>query len=183
MRIVELAAGEKIPERLDGVEAVVCLGGPMNVYEEASFPFLKQEDALIRDIVRKQIPFLGICLGAQLLSKACGGKVYKAPAKELGWSNVTLTPEGAMDPLFQGTGQPFTVFQWHEDTFSIPEGGTLLATSARCRNQAFRVGSCAYGLQFHVEVTPDMVAAWTAAHMQAHGRELDGAKLLFETIS
>ena len=157
---VELGRKEPLPERLDSFAAVVVLGGPMNVYEEEAYPFLKQEDVLIKQVLKEEIPFLGICLGAQLLAKACGARVMKAIRKEVGWHSVELTKKARQDRLFKRVESPLTVFQWHEDTFDIPEGGVLLATSALVRNQAFRMGSSAYGLQFHIEVSLDMVEQW-----------------------
>ncbi|HME42413.1 MAG TPA: type 1 glutamine amidotransferase [Syntrophorhabdales bacterium] len=157
---VELGRREALPDRLDSFAAVVMLGGPMNVYEEEAYPFLKDEDVFIKEVLREEIPFLGICLGAQLLAKACGARVMKAAQKEVGWYSVDLTKQARQDRLFKRVESPLTVFQWHEDTFDIPDGGVLLATSALVRNQAFGMGSCAYGLQFHVEVSLDMVEEW-----------------------
>jgi GMP synthase (glutamine-hydrolysing) len=157
---VELGRGEPLPDCLDGIAAVVVLGGPMNVYEEEAYPFLKHEDLLIKEVLREEIPFLGICLGAQLLAKVCRARVTKAAQKEVGWYAIDLTEKARQDRLFRQCRGPLTVFQWHEDTFEIPDGGVLLGTSAVVRNQAFRIGSCAYGLQFHVEASLDMVEAW-----------------------
>ncbi len=133
----------------------------MNVYQEKEYPFLKKEDLFIRGVLREEVPFLGICLGSQLLAKACGAAVTKSPEKEIGWYDVQLTGEGQEDDLFRGLGQTLSVLQWHGDTFAVPDGGILLATGRPCRNQAFKMGSCAYGLQFHPEVTADMVRAWS----------------------
>jgi GMP synthase (glutamine-hydrolysing) len=157
---VELGQGERLPERLDSFAAIVVLGGPMNVYEEEAYQFLREENLFIKEALREEIPFLGICLGAQLLAKACGARVTKAAHKEVGWYTVDLTKQARQDRFFKRVESPLTVFQWHEDTFDIPEGGVLLATSALVRNQAFRMGSCAYGLQFHVEASLDMVETW-----------------------
>jgi len=149
-----------LPDRLSNFAAVVMLGGPMNVYEEETYPFLKDENLFIKEVLREELPFLGICLGAQLLAKACGARVMKAAQKEVGWYSVELTKQARQDRLFKRVESPLTVFQWHEDTFDIPDGGVLLATSALVRNQAFRMGSSAYGLQFHVEASLDMVKDW-----------------------
>jgi GMP synthase-like glutamine amidotransferase len=161
-QIIHLYQGDPLPDSLEQMEAVIVLGGPMNVYEEQKYPFLKQEDIFIKKVLEKRIPFLGICLGAQLLAKAVGAKVKKAPVKEIGWYRIQLTPSGVADPLWVGFSHELTVFQWHEDTFDIPRKGVLMATSLTCPHQAFRMGPCAYGLQFHLEATPPMIKAWSA---------------------
>lgn len=160
LETVELEKGEALPEDLREIAAVIVLGGPMNVYEVDKFPFLDDEERLIRKALVEEVPFLGICLGAQLLAKTCGVKVYKSPEKEIGWYAAKITREGRQDMLLRNIPERMTVFQWHEDTFEIPDGGILLATGRSCKNQAFKVGNHAYGLQFHVEVTPDMVRRW-----------------------
>ena len=175
---INVAAGEALPATLEGIEALILLGGPMNVYEEKAYPFLKDENALIRKALEKQIPVLGICLGAQLLAKACGAPVTKAARPEIGWYETRLTASGKADALFAGVPPEFTVFQWHEDTFAVPAGGVLLAEARTCRNQAFRVGNNAYGLQFHVEVTPAMIAAWIHSYTQDAGSSIGAREIL-----
>jgi GMP synthase (glutamine-hydrolysing) len=151
---------EGIPKDLSGVEAIILMGGPINVYEEKRYPFLNYEDLFLKKALQKEVPILGICLGAQLLAKACGARVKKAHKKEIGWYNIFLTDVGRKDPLFKGMDDEMDVFQWHEDTFGIPQHADLIATSASCKNQAFRWTKSAYGLQFHFEVTPKMVELW-----------------------
>jgi GMP synthase-like glutamine amidotransferase len=146
--------------KLDDFTHVILLGGPMNVYEEDAYPFLRLEDLFIKEAVQRGKRILGICLGAQLIAKALGAKVYKAPRKEIGWYDMALTEEGARDPLFSFLPKNFPVFQWHGDTFDLPSAGKLMATSAPVRNQAFRYGENAYGLQFHLEVVETMVQEW-----------------------
>jgi GMP synthase (glutamine-hydrolysing) len=160
LRTVELSRNEKLPSDFDGIGALVVLGGPMNVYEEKQYPFLKGEESLIRKALIEEVPVLGICLGAQLLAKTCGAQVKKAPQKEIGWYKVEKTEEGKKDTLFNTGPDRVQVFQWHEDTFDVPEGAVLLAEGKDCKNQAFRVGQNAYGLQFHIEVTEDMIRSW-----------------------
>ncbi|MFQ5956803.1 MAG: type 1 glutamine amidotransferase [Candidatus Brocadiales bacterium] len=153
--------------------AVVTLGGPMGVYDdEEVYPFLGWEDAFLKRAIVENVPVLGLCLGAQLLAKAAGAKVTKAPEKEIGWFDVSLTEDGRTDPLFEGMPEKLLVFQWHGETFEIPEGGKKLAGSSVCPNQAFRVGKTAYGLQFHLEVTPPMINQW----IDAYKEELDSLK-------
>ncbi len=177
LEIIELGAGQRLPERVDEIAALIILGGPMNVYQEEQFPFLKEEERLIRKVLIEEIPFLGICLGAQLLAKTCDSRVRMAAARELGWYTATLTAEGKRDLLFRGFPGRFNVFQWHEDSFDVPEGGALLGTGKTCMNQAFRVGQNAYGLQFHMEVTPGMIEDWIRG--EAGSRQAE--KILAET--
>lgn len=157
---IELWRGEELPTDLSDISSVVCLGGPMNVYEEEKYPFLKKENAFIKEVLKKSIPFFGVCLGAQLLAKAAGAKVYKAAEEEIGWSKIKLTQEGKKDKIFSGLDtDTLDVFQWHGDTFDIPKDGVLLAEGDKVKNQAFRIGS-AYGFQFHIEVDEEKLAEW-----------------------
>jgi len=155
--------GEPLPAVADH-DFLVVLGGPMGVYERDRYPFLDAEAELVRQAVSRDIPTLGICLGSQVIADAIGGRVTKHTAKEIGAMTVTLTPEGAADPLFQGFDPLLPVFQWHGDTFSIPPGAVRLASSPVTPNQAFRHGRCTYGFQFHLEVTLEMVTAWLAEY-------------------
>lgn len=159
-RVLELGAGEKLPSNLKGIQAVVVLGGPMNVYEEDKYPFLKDENAFIQRVLQEEIPYFGICLGSQLLSKAAGGRVVQSPVKEIGWYTVKLTPDGQSDPFLKGFREDEEIYHWHGDMFEIPEGGALLASGSGCPHQAFRVGKNAYGIQFHVEVTDKSIKEW-----------------------
>ncbi|MBL8013347.1 MAG: type 1 glutamine amidotransferase [Candidatus Omnitrophica bacterium] len=159
-RIIELGAGQKLPHTLEGIQAVVVLGGPMNVYEEDKYPFLKDENIFIQHVLEKQIPFFGICLGSQLLAKAAGAKVVRSPVKEIGWYKVALTSEGQKDPLFSRFNQNEDIYHWHGDMFEIPSNGVLLASGDGCPHQAFRVGKNAYGFQFHMEVTDKSIKEW-----------------------
>ena len=160
LKTVDLVKGEVLPGSLKNTGAVISLGGPMNVYEEDKYPFLREEIIFLQRAVKEEVPILGICLGAQLLARACGAKVIKAPVKEIGWCRIILTEQGREDYLFTALPKEFDMFQWHEDTFEIPQGAVRLAGSGPCPNQAFRVGKNAYGLQFHAEVNPEMVESW-----------------------
>lgn len=158
-KILNLEAFTHFP-RVDDFSHIIILGGPMNVYEVERYPFLIWEDLLIKDAIKEGKAVLGICLGAQLIAKALGAKVFKAPVKEIGWFQVELTPLGAEDRLFSCFPKNFPVFQWHGDTFDLPQGAKLMAQSFPVPNQAFRFGKEVYGLQFHLEVTEEMVKEW-----------------------
>lgn len=163
-----------VPERLDLDRAagLIVLGGPMNVDETGRYPFLAPEVGWIRQAVEAKVPVLGICLGAQLLAKALGSPVYANGRKEIGWYRLELTPAAATDRLFSVCPRTLTVFQWHGDTFDLPAGAVHLARSEACQNQAFRYGESAYGLQFHVEMTAEMIEDWLTE--AGNTRELAG---------
>jgi GMP synthase-like glutamine amidotransferase len=149
---------------LQDVDAVVSLGGPMNVYEEEKYPFLKDEDVFLKNVLKENVPFLGICLGSQLLAKAAGGMVVRSPQPEIGWFDIMLRSHGVTDPLFTGLPAVMEVYQWHGDMCVVPADGVHLAVSERCPVQAFRVGTRAYGLQFHAEITDQSIAAWSCKY-------------------
>ena len=161
-QILNLKPNIRLP-KLDGFTHIVFFGGPMNVYEEDLYPFLRDEDLFIKEAIQRGKTILGICLGAQLIAKALGAKVFKAPVKEIGWYDVSLTDEGTKDPLFSSLPKKFSVFQWHEDTFEIPKSAELIVTSPSVPHQAFRYGERVYGLQFHLEVTEEMIREWVEA--------------------
>ena len=146
-----------VPEERFG--AVLVFGGAMHVDQEERHDWLRDENAYLRDLVEGGIPVLGVCLGGQLLARALGAPVRRMPSPEVGWHEVELTPEAADDPVFAGLPQRFDSFQWHSYAFEVPAGGVLLARNERCR-QAYRAGKAAWGLQFHAEVTPAIVAGW-----------------------
>ena len=168
-QVLSLESGLHLP-KLDDLTHIVILGGPMNVYEEDQYPFLKEEDLFIKEAIQRGKSLLGICLGAQLIAKALGAKVFKAPVKEIGWYDVSLTRIGSIDPFFSHLPRTFPVFQWHGDTFEIPHSAILIATSSLVPHQAFRYGDNAYGLQFHLEVTQDIIREW----METYEEEFEG---------
>jgi GMP synthase-like glutamine amidotransferase len=153
--------GERLPQP-EEVAALIVLGGAMGADDEAAHPFLQDVKLLVRQVVAAGTPYLGICLGGQLLASALGAKVVANRWEELGSLTVELTAAGQTDPLFRGVGEQFATFQWHHDSFDIPSAGVLLASSAACPHQAFRVGECAWGLQFHPEVTEQIIRDWSA---------------------
>lgn len=133
------------------LDALVVMGGPMGALDDAEHPHLPAERELIAECVRRGTPVLGVCLGAQLLAAALGARVYRGPAPEVGTGTVRLTDAGRCDPVLGPAGPRLAVLHWHQDTFELPHGATLLASSPRYPHQAFRSGN-AYGLQFHVEM-------------------------------
>ena len=166
--VVELDRGDSIPD-LTSYDLMLVMGGPQDVWQEAEHPWLVEEKAAIRQFVLEmQRPFLGVCLGHQLLAVALGGWVSMAETPEVGVMKVGLTSAGRTDPLFRGMRSPMTVLQWHGAQVSaLPEGATVLAGSAYCAVQAFRYGTCAYGLQYHVEITGETVDEWAAIPVYA----------------
>jgi GMP synthase (glutamine-hydrolysing) len=136
--------------------ALVVLGGPMS----ANDAFLAPELHLIRRSLSRDIPILGICLGSQLIAKALGASVYRNPTLEVGWYDVHLTESARTDPVVAGLESPTTFFHWHGETFDLPPGAEWLAWSDRCRHQVYRYRHNVYGIQFHPEITPEMIDDW-----------------------
>jgi len=159
-RVIRLFHGEMPAEEWEHVRALIILGGPMNVDEEDSFPFLRWEKRIIRAAIDEAVPMLGVCLGAQLIAATLGTPVFHGPVKEIGWSPISITPHGQVDSLLGYLPESATVFQWHGDGFDLPPGAIRLASSPHYSTQAFRVGKTIYGLQFHLEVTPRMIERW-----------------------
>jgi GMP synthase (glutamine-hydrolysing) len=156
---VELDEGEPLPSWQNYV-AIVAMGGPMSVNDDAELPWLTAEKQAIADAVKAGVPYWGSCLGVQLLAASLGARVYSGTQPEVGVLPVTITDDGRSDPVFAGLPPEFLTLQWHGDTFDLPDGATLLASSSAYPNQAFRVGQTAYGVQFHVEVTDQMAREW-----------------------
>ena len=158
---VELDEGESIPS-LDGYDALVVMGGPMDVWEEDLHPWLVPEKEAIVEAVRERgMPFLGVCLGHQLLADALGGEVGAMRSPEVGILDVELTGEGRRDPVIGSVPPVFKALQWHgAEVTRLPEDATVLARSPVCPVQAFRVGGSAFGIQYHVELTDATVHEW-----------------------
>jgi GMP synthase (glutamine-hydrolysing) len=153
---------DTVPRELFWNEAagLIVLGGTMSANDGDRFPFLVAELDWIREAVRRQTPLLGICLGAQLLAKALGAAVYRNAQPEIGWHPVELLSAATEDRLFCQRSAAELAFHWHGETFDLPPGAVHLAQSALSRHQAFRYGAVAYGLQFHVEMTPELMELW-----------------------
>lgn len=161
-KIIDLWNNEKAPD-LSDFSHLVVMGGPMAVYEMEKYAFLKEEALLIEKAIKSNLHVLGICLGAQMIAHVLGARVYPGITREIGWYQVKLTEEGLKDrvisQLATGDGKA-TVFQWHGDTFDIPAQAVRLASSEIFENQAFRFSNGIYALQFHIEITPDIIREW-----------------------
>ena len=149
------------------------MGGPMGAYEDDAHPWLADEKRLLREAVEAGHPVWGVCLGAQLLAAALGAHVYPGAEAEVGLLDVELTPAAADDPVFSVLPPTFPALQWHGDTFDLPPGATLLASSPAYANQAFVYGR-AYALQFHLEVSPELAAEW--GEVPAYSASLEAIK-------
>jgi GMP synthase (glutamine-hydrolysing) len=156
---VELDEGEPLPDWRE-FDAIVAMGGPMSVNDEEKLPWLRTEKALIAEAVQAGLPFFGACLGVQLLAAALDAEVVPGPTPEVGLLPVFLTQATANDPVFAELPRELLTLQWHGDTFTLPQGAVLLASSPAYQNQAFRWGPSAYGVQFHLEVSREMAEEW-----------------------
>jgi GMP synthase (glutamine-hydrolysing) len=179
VKIVRVYDGERVPDSLADAGGLVVMGGPMGVYEQERYPFLRLELRLIEQALKQEKPVLGICLGSQLLAAALGAEVKPGKRKEIGWHRLRLKKSAAVDPLWTGVPSSFTAYHWHGDVFALPHGAVSLASSGMTRHQAFRYGKNAYGFLFHMEVTEkiieEMVRAFTGELRQAN---LKGAAIL-----
>ncbi|MBH0122463.1 gamma-glutamyl-gamma-aminobutyrate hydrolase family protein [Rhodococcus sp. HM1] len=151
---------EPLPETVD-YRGIVVMGGPMGANDGAVVPWIDDEIAYLRSALASDVPVWGVCLGAQLLAAALDAKVYSGPAPEVGVCDVELTAASAADPVWGELPASFPTLQWHGDTFDLPRGATLLASSPAYPNQLFRHGR-SYGVQFHLEAGPDVAAEWLA---------------------
>ena len=156
-RIVDVFE-EGVPLGAAGFTGVVSMGGPMSVND--GIEEIEKEKVLLLEAMGRDIPVLGVCLGAQVIASALGARVYAGDHPEVGWGHVTLTESGLADPLMAGVDHVLPVLHWHGETFDLPEGAVNLAYSEKFENQAFRVGSKTYGLQFHLEADEEMVHEW-----------------------
>jgi GMP synthase-like glutamine amidotransferase len=184
--VVDLNQGQNFPPT-ENFGAVVVLGGPDSANDENEK--MKNELARIREVIAAGIPYLGICLGLQTLVKAAGGKVLKSPTKEVGFIDpegnnftVELTDDGKKDPLFEGLDNTFNVFHLHGETVELTDNMVLLAVGKFCRNQIARVGTNAYGIQCHFELTPEMFETWINGDPDLLQLDKEQLRENFETI-
>ncbi len=170
IRYVNFARHPEARPDVTQYNGLVVLGGPMSAHQHDAFPHLPWEMQAIRRAIDAGMPVLGICLGAQLLSLACGGRVERGPVPEIGWYDVSPTAAAASDPVLAPLTRTQPIFQWHEDVATVPDGAVHLASSAGCPNQAFRIGDRAYGFQFHLEVDEPLIERWL--NVPVHVQEL-----------
>lgn len=163
--------------RVDRYHGLVVLGGPMSADQSDRHPHLGYERDAIREAIRHQLPVLGICLGAQLIALALGARTLRGAAPEFGWSTVMPTEAGRNDPLIGHFRGRERIFQWHSDTFTLPQGATQLARSAHCEQQAFRYGESVYGFQFHLEADRALIRRWLGTRQQLDELERRGLEL------
>jgi GMP synthase (glutamine-hydrolysing) len=166
---IEIDEGDELPDWRE-FSAIVAMGGPMGAYDDEAHPWLAAERRLIAEAVRADVPFWGVCLGAQLLAASLGAAVYPGAKPEVGIESVRLAAAADEDPVFGHAPREFAVLQWHSDTFDLPKGAALLAVGETYRHQAF-AWRRAYGMQFHLEVSPSLAAEW--ARVPAYAEALE----------
>jgi GMP synthase (glutamine-hydrolysing) len=149
-----------VPPKLDDIDWLIIMGGPMGAYEENLYPWLAAEKRFIGQAIKQGIKVLGICLGAQLIAAAIGAKVYPNAHKEIGWFPINLTKDGKTSKLFRGLPAEIIAYHWHGDTFDLPFGAKHLAESTACKNQAFSYKNHVLALQFHLDVRKDNIEEW-----------------------
>lgn len=160
VELIKTYEGQPVPDNLDAHAGLVVMGGPMGVNDLAQHPFITKVLGLINNALEQNKPVLGICLGSQLLAHVLGSPITNGAQKEIGWHPVTLSAQGQADALFTGCPQSFTPLHWHSDVYNLPAGATLLASTQMTPCQAFRFGNNAYGVLFHMEITPGVLAGW-----------------------
>jgi len=163
---VQPAEGQKLPPSPEGFEALVVLGGPQHAFDDAASPHFPALLALMRAFDAEKRPVAGICLGAQLLARAHGGRPWSMGRLEFGFTPLTTTADGRVDPVL-GPALPLPrLMEFHEDTFDLPPGAMPLVTGQDCPNQCFRVGTASYGFQFHLEVDSVIASNWITLFRQ-----------------
>ena len=144
--------------------AIIVLGGTQHLYNKSKYPYTVHEEIYIHRAIKERVPYLGMCLGGQLLANAFGAPIRKLPKERIGFLRIDFTEAGQKDPLYHGLPGYQQAFQWHEDCFELPSGAVSLAHHEDGANQAFRYLACAYGLQYHIELTEEMLSLWLHDH-------------------
>jgi GMP synthase-like glutamine amidotransferase len=155
--------GEPLPANADAHDATVVLGGGQNALADEDYPYFPKLRELLRDFERQDRAVLGICLGSQIIARAFGGSNQIGGASEFGWHGIELTEPAAADAVLGALPKTFPIFQWHDDTFSLPDRAERLAKNAVADNQAFRIGRATYGIQFHFEADRPLLREWNVA--------------------
>lgn len=158
LKTIHLYNGDKVP-KVDDVDYLIVMGGPMNIDDEEKYPWLTGEKQLIKGMIDAGKPVLGICFGAQLIAHVLSKSVHPANDHEIGWYPINITSAGKNHPATKNWGEEPTVFHWHSNTFDLPEGGVNLASTELCKNQAFILNENVIGLQFHLEIGRPQVQA------------------------
>lgn len=156
----EVFAGDALPQSAEGYDALIALGGAQNALDDEKYPYIPALLDLIREFQERDRSVLGICLGSQLVARAYGGANIIGGAPEFGWRRIALTDDAREDAVLGSLPADFPIFQWHDDTFTLPEGAIRLASSDAAANQAFRIGRATYGMQFHFEADRALVDQW-----------------------
>jgi GMP synthase (glutamine-hydrolysing) len=162
MDVLRPDLGEPIPVSLDAYSGLALGGGAQGAYEIERYPFLGEEIRLVREAAAREKAVIGLCLGGQLMAAALGAEVRPAPRREIGFFPVTLEPLAQFDPVWGGMPAQFVTTHWHGDEFDVPPGGMRMGRSDLTPNQLFRYGASMYGLQFHLEMTPEVLDAMIA---------------------
>lgn len=155
--------GGTVPEALDSHDGLIVLGGGQSALDDEAYPYLPKLAALMRDAALADKAVLGICLGSQLFARGLGARNRIGAASEFAWREVSLTQAGSVDPVLGKLPRSFPIFQWHDDTFDLPEKAVHLAENEATANQAFRIGRAGYGIQFHFEADRPLVQQWSDA--------------------
>jgi GMP synthase (glutamine-hydrolysing) len=166
-------SGQPLPQTVDA-DALVVFGGEQSARDDHTHPYLPDLARLMAAYTAMDRPVLGICLGSQLLARAFGGENHLGTAPEFGWVDVTLTKAGRADPVLRHVPETFPIFQWHSDTFTLPDEAVHLAQSPTARHQAFRIGRATYGTQFHFEASRQVVRDWSQTFPETIERMLPG---------
>ncbi len=159
--VYKVFQGDALPDVQDGYDALVVMGGEQSALDDEDHPYLPLIAALMRDMTDQGRAVLGICLGSQILARAYGAENQLGTASEFGWCDVALTDLGHIDPVMGHLPTTFPIFEFHTDTFTLPQEAVLLAKTAIAPQQAFRIGRATYGMQFHFEANRSVVADWT----------------------